>query len=274
MTRVRWAIPVLAVTFAWLVPSAYAQSIWFPRDRDRAILLEVLHTYFEDVDTDLATGSAFLGGRFALSPSATLVLELPYARVDATIEGFGSFDVNSSTVGNPYAGVELRLGESGFFTELGARAPLTSDEEGDAAFTGTYADQSRFDAFVPDYVSLHGVFNLRQVSSSGLLTRLRFGPVVMYPTEDGPFNDTELFAVFAWQIGYEGAALRVGSAISGTSLLTEDGPPLGRRTVTQFEFHADFGSGTIRPGVDLKLPIGSAASTVPVVYGISLAAAF
>lgn len=274
MSRFLWMVPVLAVTFASPMPSADAQSIWSPRDQDHAIHLEALHTSFEDVDTDLATGAAFLGARFSLTPSATLVFELPYARVDATIEGFGSFDVNSSTVGNPYGGLEVRMGESGFFAELGARAPVTSDEEGDAAITGTYADRSRFHAFIPDYLSLQGIFNLRQVTPSGVLTRLRFGPVLMLPTGDSGFNDTELFAVFAWQIGYEGASVRVGSAISGTSLLTEDWPPLGTRTLTQFELHADFGSGTIRPGVDLKLPIGPAATDVSLVYGISLAAAF
>jgi hypothetical protein len=38
------------------------------------------------------------------------------------------------------------------------------------------------------------------------------------------------------------------------------------------ELHADFGHWRLRPGVELKLPLGIAASIVPVVLGVSVSA--
>lgn len=77
-----------------------------------------------------------------------------------------------------------------------------------------------------------------------------------------------------WQIGYDGAAFRVGAAMSGTTNLSQDYLNLGYRTMTQAELHADFGDWKVRPGFDVKLPIGIEGGRVPVVIGISVGAAF
>jgi hypothetical protein len=148
------------------------------------------------------------------------------------------------------------------------------DGQWDVVTLGSYAEHSRVGVFVPSTVPVNLVFNIRQVTAAGLLTRLRFGPVLSIPTENTDVRDLELYAVFGWQIGYEGKAVRVGAAITGQSFLTEGYPPLGVRTRSQFEFHADFGSWVVRPGVDLRLPIGSAANLVSLVIGGSVGASF
>ena len=99
--------------------------------------------------------------------------------------------------------------------------------------------------------------NVRTAVTSGVGARLRFGAVLTIPTESGP--DKELYGVFAWVIGYEGRYVRIGSALSGVSLLTAESqtnPNLGSRTFTPFEFHADFGRGKFRPGAELRVPLG------------------
>ena len=255
---------------------AWAQSIWLPRDQERGLLLEVLHTRMEFYDMDSPMGCLYLGGRVALRPTVALVAEVPYIRTDAwrrTTSGF-LVTYKGESVGNPYLGIELRPSASDFFLELGARVPLMSEDEPDAELVGRLADQGRFDAFAASTLPIHLVFNIRHVTDAGLLTRLRFGPVLAIPTENEGFQDIELHAEFGWQVGYEGRTARVGGALTGQSLLTENSPPVGVRTRTQFEFHADFGSWTIRPGLDVRLPIGSYANEVSIVYGGSLGASF
>ena len=52
--------------------------------------------------------------------------------------------------------------------------------------------------------------------------------------------------------------------------ITDDTGNLGGRAETQLEFHADFGPWRVRPGVEMKLPLGAAASYVPIVLGASV----
>jgi len=266
------AVSVLA-SLAFAFP-ADAQSIWVPRGEKNSLLFEALHTSLERFDEDLSTGVVYLSGRFELGHAVAIVMELPHIQVDATYRNQYGFDYSlvGDADGNPYLGAELRPYNSDFFFELGARAPLMPDDQPEAVLLGSYADQSRVAVFLPETASAQLVFNMRHVTSGGLLTRLRFGPVLEIPTENTDVRDLELHAVFGWQIGYERKTVRVGGAITGQSNVTESYPPLGARTTSQFEFHADFGHWPVRPGVDLRLPIGEDALLVSLVVGGSLGA--
>jgi hypothetical protein len=281
MTRISQLLVLLAV---FASAPAFAQSIWMPRDKEWGLLLELLHPSIEGIDSEFPTGALYLGARIGVGEKLALVAEVPYAHSEPVITGgifLGDFP-SSSTVGNPYLGVELRA-SSDVFVELGARAPLTADDEDRATLIGTSADGSRRLAFSQegtffyfplayDAVTAQTLFNIRHVTPEGLLTRIRLGPAIVVPTEDGP--DTEVYALYALQMGYEGRVVRAGGAFSGWSLVSADQGNLGQRTATQVELHADFGPWLVRPGVDLKMPIGSRAGLVPVVLGISVGASF
>ena len=260
---------------------ASCQSLWLPRDRPHGVLLEVLHSRLEYYDADFPTGSVYLGTRLAVSPTLAVVAEVPFTRAEVTRSFyFGELTYfGGETLGNPYLGIELNPGGSDFIAELGARAPLLGDDLPEdalqgASYVASRADQGRFDAFANSTVPIHAILNIRHVTEAGLLTRLRFGPVVTIPTEHHNVRDVEMHVLFGWQVGYESNKVRVGAAITGQSLLTTIYETLGNRTRSQFEFHADFANWTIRPGVDIRLPIGTYANTVSVVYGGSLAASF
>ena len=254
---------------------AGAQSLWLPRDRPCVILIEGLHPSIEGTDPGSPTGAAFLGGRFKLGQGAAVVLEGSFARFEGVYyeNRYWTFQTVSDTYGNPYVGFEFGSAKSIFFTELGARVPVADEKEWVALQTGIYADPSRFDAFVVDAVPIHLVFNIREVMPSGLMARLRFGTLMIAPTKDRIYRDDEFYAVFAWQVGYESKSFRIGSAVSGRSLLSEDSGNLGALTSCRFEAHADFGTW-LRPGVEVKVPIGSLANTVPVILGASIGVAF
>jgi hypothetical protein len=152
------------------------------------------------------------------------------------------------------------------FGEVGVRVPTAGSGEG--ATTGIASDLTRSDAFFSDVLSAHASLNVRHVTSRGLSGRLRLGPLFAIPTQGG--GDPEVFAIYSGQVGYERAAYRLGVALSARTILTGDFGSLSDRSDTQAEFHADFGSGRARPGLELKFPLGGLGDVVPVVAGLSL----
>jgi len=250
---------------------ACAQSLWLDRDHPTAILLEADHVDMVLTDEKLLTGVAFLDARHVIAPGKALVVELPYTRMDTPFVPNNDVDFTQSSVGNPYLGLEI-VGNSTFFGEIGARAPLMSDSNRDAGarFVGLFSDLTRSFAFYEDAVPIQAALNVRSPVTSDVRARLRFGPTVVIPTEGNV--DTDVYAVYAWEIGYEGRRFRIGSALSGNVLLTADIGTLGFRSRNQFEFHADVGGGRIRPGVEVRVPFGFIAEDFnSSVVGLSLA---
>jgi hypothetical protein len=264
------AVLLLAVGLHF-APAAGAQSLWLDRDHATTIRLEAHHVDINYTDEKVLTGVVFLDARHEFAPGRALVVELPYTRYETTFMPFNDFDFTQASVGNVYLGLEIS-GNSPLFGEIGARAPLMSDSNRDVAaeFVGLFSDLTRSFSFFPNTVPVQAALNLRSPITSDVRARLRFGPTVTIPTESG--RDTEVYAVFAWEIGYEGRYARIGSALSGWSSLTGDYGNLGYRTATQFQFHADFGGGRIRPGAELNVPFGiAAADFTSAVWGLSLA---
>ncbi len=260
--RTGFLVFILGTTLA--PGSVRCQSLWIPRDRDQSVLLEILKPGLEYIDEDTFTAAFFLDGRFALGPNVFLVGEIPFSRFAGDYYFF------------------VRGSESPFFGELGVRLPTSDENKFGANLTGSGSDRARV-AFGANNVSVHAAINLREVSGSGIAARLRMGTILLLPTENNspsplpfitapPFlgATTELLGVYAWQIGYEGRVVRVGGALSGMILFTDDRGNLGERSTNQLEFHSDFGPWRVRPGVELRLPLDSAAALVPVVVGVSV----
>lgn len=264
-----------AATVAVASPPAVAQSLWIVRDSDHTIILEMLRPNLEGVDAEFLSAAFFLSGRAKISPNLAMVGEFPYVRhassqMGTDIDGNEIVvELSSSTVGNIYLGMETHDESSPIFAELGVRLPLASDEEDDALATGYLSDVVRQEAFYENTVSINAAFNLREVTSSKVAYRLRLSPVLAIPEENGP-DDPELFAAYSFLIGYHGLNARIGGGMSGRALVTEDSGNLGERTLSQLELHADFLSGSLRPGLDLRLPLGPLSEFVPVALGVSI----
>jgi len=281
--RTGFLVFILGTTLA--PGSVRCQSLWIPRDRDQSVLLEILKPGLEYIDEDTFTAAFFLDGRFALGPNVFLVGEIPFSRFAGDYYFFvGSPHRSEAAPGKVYLGVEIRGSESPFFGEFGVRLPTSDENEFGANLTGSGSDRARV-AFGANNVSVHAAVNLREVSASGIAARLRLGTILLLPTESNspsplpfitspPFlgRTTELLGVYAWQIGYERRVVRVGGALSGMILFTDDRGNLGERSTNQLEFHSDFGPWRVRPGIELRLPLDSAAALVPVVLGVSVSA--
>lgn len=275
MSPLRSLNAALSLGFAMVfASSAAAQSLWLPRDRDHTVSLEMLHPSLEGFDSDLLSGAFFLAGRVAVSPRIAVVGELPYAKLKGVGYGTDIYgneifeDFSSSTIGNPYLGIETTIASGPVFIEFGGRPPLASEVDIEAELTGAFADVTRWDAFLPNVASIQAAFNVREVTPSRVEYRLRLSPLLEIPTEG--FGEDELYALYSFLIGYHGATVRVGAGMSGRALLTEDYGNLGQRSVNQLELHSDFLSGSIRPALDLRLPLGTLSNSVPLVLGGSL----
>ena len=246
-------------------PVAWGQSIWLPRDRGLALSLETLKPSVEFTNETFMTMAAFVSARVLLKNAPVAIMgEIPYANFDEEISFPG--DESGSMLGNVYLGIET-AGSSPFFGEFGVRVPTASNGRFPASLIGIVSDVGRWEAFANEYTMVQGAANLRVVDDSGIAARLRLSPTVWFPSDNG---DTELFLIYSWQIGYEGTSARVGGAITGRLLLTEDFSNLGERTDNQIELHGDFGPWPIRPGVDFHLPLGETAEAIPFVAGIRL----
>ena len=251
---------------------ATAQSPWMARDGDRTLMLEFLRPNLEGTNSEVFSGVFALSGRSAVSSRVYVVGELPFVRHEST-DDFSSTEISSSTIGNPYAGLEMKLASGPAFLELGVRPPLAADDEPTATLTGVLSDVTRWEAFFADAFSVVGAFNVREVTPSKIAYRLRLSPALVIPTDGGSGDETLLFAIYSFQVGYHGSMARIGAGMSGRSELTNEffgSSNLGERSSSQFEVHADFLSGQIRPGLDLHVPLGEFGDIVPVVFGVSV----
>jgi len=281
--RIRLLAAVAALVAAVAAPAADAASLWAPRDVRGLISLEMLRPSIEGLDAEVFSSAFYLSGRLAATPTVTFVAELPYARMRGSAPGYSyypfapdeyypypySLPASGSTIGNPYVGFEAAIPGSPLFVEFGGRPPLASDREYDAEVMGAVADLTRFFAFTEQYASVQFGVNVYEVLPSKLACRIRVSPLLAIPSES--YLETEFFTFYSVQAGYQGRSARAGMGLAGMALLTENYPSnLGQRTVTQLELHADFLSGRVRPGVDVHLPLGTLASSVPVVVGTGI----
>ena len=92
----------------------------------------------------------------------------------------------------------------------------------------------------------------RRRSVSGVVWRLRGGPLVWLGRGG---NDTELLLHYSGQVGYESGQISVLGGLTGRAVVTEGDANLGERTLHQLGAAMAFGSGTVRPGFHVRLPV-------------------
>jgi len=254
---------------------AHAQSIWMTRDGKDVSMIEFLHPSEDYVDTGTFNGAYFLSGRVRISPSLTFVDQVPFAShhavrtfYDYQLNTFVTGDVVESGVGNIYLGIEGTRPSCRIFGEGGVRLPLASDEKLFADYEGSIADARRSQAFFPKTISFEGAANFVSDPASDRTYRIRLSPFLEYDRDN---SASRLSGNYSGQVGYRTSAVRVGAAISGRLQITSyQAGPLPGRSQNQFEFHSDFLSGPIRPGLEAKIPIGNWSHGLGTVVGASL----
>lgn len=243
--------------------AASAQSLWPDRSRPNSISLELMKPVYEIGDQTLMTSVGFLDARVHIAESVHLVAEVPLSIYDSQ-----RYSYNSTTIGNPYAGLELGGLNSIGRVEVGVRLPLTDSNEYGAILNGTVADLSRIGAFAPNIYMFQAIADLRTPPLGGMYLRLRAGPQITFETGGG---GGDLLGNYALIAGYEGKAVRFGAGIAGLAVIPMYEMDLGDATIHQLQINANFGSGRFRPGVFGSIWLDEdMQADIPLVLGFTL----
>lgn len=265
---------VFAVILLMVYPSVgISQSIWILPSQGNSVSLEAFKADFTGgIDETFASSVWFLTGRYKPNTSITIVGELPLSHFD--VKSIGVFDAASNNlVGNPYFGFLFNPENSRLIGEVGIRIPLSSDSKLGASVNGWYSEFDRWEAFIPDLLTVRGRLGAEVMSNSGnLLYRFLAGGTLWIPTESG---ETEVFADAVGQIWFQKDHYLLGATLSGRSLVSQSGSKIFERSEFQFGLGATGSFGNVRPGVHVHIPLGdegliSVGSTVDAVFGLNV----
>ena len=263
--------------------TVHAQSIWLPPSNGNQVSLEIVKVDYNDNVADVTFTSLvwYFSGRITPIPALTLVGELPVSRMDENEWPFYSYDPDPQTAfGNPYLGGEYRSVGGSVITEFGLRLPVAPDDKGDAELQGVWSDADRWEAWLPNLVSMRlriGMDATTPTPSMQLVTRFRVGPTLWIPTEGD--NDVELFADAVAGLWFQPRNAMFGLTLSSRTLLTEQGPNFWHRSEFQLGLDANATFGRLRPGVHFHVPLGdeglwATGTATNFTYGLNLTVLF
>lgn len=246
----------MVMVFTMGSSSLKAQSIWLSNNDGKSISLEGFKPIYDEEGYSFSTGTFSLGFRFPIGKSL-LVAELPYVHAAYKFESpYFNMSLSESGIGNPYIGLQQRVSNSSTFGEVGLRIPLASEDKWLANMIGIYTDLDCQEAFVPHWLPITAMLNYWKKSDSGLIFRLRGGPLLWINTEKSEFDDSmELLMKYSAQIGYESGQVRLLGGLIGRMIVTEGDLNISERTAHQLGFSASVGFGNIRPGILILLPL-------------------
>lgn len=231
-----------------------AQSIWVSRRGEPSITLETQKPMFEGGGGMFITSASFLSLRAPVSGKVNVVADIPLS-----IAGYGS--QSSATLGNPLLGVELGGPTSPHFVEFGVRLPLAREFGKDdfATGIGLLTDFDRFEAFLPDAITVYGMVNYvyRVKTLPGLSIRLRAGPTLLI-ARDGS-GETLKTLTYSVQILHEGNRVAFGTGLSSRASLGEG---FFEKAVYQLGLMVALPAKRIQPGIYVRLPLDANLSRV------------
>lgn len=254
--RILAAVAILSSAFAPLA----AQMPWTANLPQRGVALDILRPKFQGGGTSLTSVAMYLSGRFG-SGSMNFRFELPVAF------GSVSFGGSSTTLGNPYLGLETSR-ETGLGFEAGLRAPLTSESEF-AAEIGSLSDITRFEAFLPNAIVVAGRARYRFHDVTGFTFDAGGGPSMLIPTKGG--GDPELILHHHMSAGYTGPDVWTAIAFGGWTFITEDIGGVGQRTINEIGASVGIARGQVRPALHVIAPLDDGYnSQVGIVIGLGV----
>ncbi|MGH7459946.1 MAG: hypothetical protein ACREMA_02820 [Longimicrobiales bacterium] len=219
-----------------------AQTIGAPRPGVYGFGIEVMRAQIRS-GLDISGVAVVLVGHAELRPGLRLLLDLPFGYAKSRESG-----KSSSTIGNPYLGLQLRNGALQF--DAGGRLPLASPSLAGAAVGA--ADFDRSEAYLPDLTTLSGVVRLATDQTRN------FGVAGFAGIEYSIISDAEieneLLVVYGFEAVRSTETLRLGARLNGL-LTPEIDASFNDNSLHQLGFFADFGRGRARPGVQLRLPL-------------------
>jgi len=162
-----------------------------------------------------------------------------------------------SGVGNIYAGVQARLGNSAdndMNISLGVFLPTASEKKESAHGLGVLADTHELQRSLPDVLTIYGNFayHYRQINRG--MFGVEIGPQLFIPT--GEFNgDAELFGHYGLAGGFPIANVAFFAELLGLFIVTEEVGDFDDRFIHSLAFGAQLTMRQVRPGLFYVLPL-------------------
>lgn len=231
----------------------HAQSAWLDRDHRSSVLVETYFPTFDGSDSHFPTWVWFAATRLPIGQTTWFVGELPYASGE-----FGTTTtMRQGSIGNPYLGIEVAPRARGVRAELGVRIPLASTTKAIPFVMGLYTDVGRSEAFVPDQVTARVGLHYHHPGDaiSRVAYDVRLVPAMWIKTGDAALAESEFFLGYGGTVQYVGDEVRVGGGLTGQWNVTSEFGGFGANSVHQMDLAADFLHGSVRPGVQLKVPL-------------------
>ncbi len=156
-----------------------------------------------------------------------------------------------SGVGNFYAGVQARLGNSadhGMNISLGAFLPTASEKKEVANTLGLLVNIHELQRSLPDVLTIYGNFayHYRQINRG--MFGVEIGPQLLIPT--GELNgDAELLGHYGLAAGFPLANVAFFAELLGTFIVTEEVGDFGNRFNHALAFGAQLTMPQARPGL-------------------------
>ena len=248
-----------------------AQNYWMHPGEGTSVSLEIFKPKFDDFEAfDLMTSVWLLSASIETSERMTLVLDYPIANLDVK-ENYGG---DAATLfANPYVGFEYKLGsldeKETLLVRVGIRLPLASDNKYGVASIGAWTLYDRFEAFVPDLLTIVEGFGWRkELSSSGIEQKSNVNFAIMIPTEDG---EAELFGDYNFAFWFPVQTLNLGIGLSGRIIVTEGDLDILERTFHHVRLSGNIAAGKFKPGFHMQVPTDELlADIVDFSYGVNL----
>lgn len=245
MYRLQTRLTAALILFLGAVVPVHGQSQWLGPVEGHAFWIEMVRPDIEDAT--FASSAWQVGFRAPVTPSLALVGEVPFAH--GADEDFDADE--TTTIGNPYFGIEYTGAGGRVTTELGVRAPLVSDES-QGTFVGLISEfVDRLEAFAPDFVPITAAVRYEGPADEGLALRVRGGGSFWIPVDGG---DVETFGVYGLQ-GWYARRWLAGFGLTGRFIVTEGDLDVGDRFAHQVGGTIGYDFNGVRPAVEVRIPI-------------------
>jgi hypothetical protein len=279
-------IATLLILSLVLIPAAASgQSAWLDPTVESSVSLEILKPdywssgYGNSIGPKAQSAVWFLSTKIRASSSTFFLFELPVSYYDAVVRrydyygggGYDEYEIDSEIlVGNLFFGIETTSATSSFYGQFGFRMPTAEDSKRLSAEQGLLADPGRFGAFLPNVLTFRVRAGMRTQEIAGLVYHVYLGPIFMNPIGDNSGADAEVYLDYGSQLWLVTEKARLGAGFSGIFHTTNEGEGFGENSLHQFGIAASFGSGRVRPGGQLRVPLDDDWPRLQFVWGLTL----
>lgn len=245
--------PLLLLLAAGQSPHAKAQVNGDFRTKERSFALELVRPSFGGEGFQIISGLANFTARLPAGDHRMIVIEVPLAHGSLDREFANSA---STTLGNPYVGIEIGNDTNSAVAVLGARIPI-GQEWGDDDFAtglGIVSDMNRMPAFLTEYLTLDvGGRGRIQAEESPMRGGILGTVSGMIPTADN--GDFEVLVNGGVHLGYYEPRWWLSTGVSGIWLASEPDADFSDVSTFEIGFTGGLDRGSLRPMVNVRVPL-------------------